>query len=117
MQNIHYSTAAVLFGGIGGESAGLLQSKVEYGGKLHRFKLLCSIDSDPVANNNHDLITGERTAVTMDLFRRWQYEAWHGHEPPEDWREVTPRDIWLAFKEQVPFFLFLSPPCRGGGRR
>ncbi|WP_374019032.1 DNA cytosine methyltransferase [Paenibacillus thiaminolyticus] len=49
----------------------------------------------------------------MDLFRRWQYKAWHGHEPPEEWQEVTPWDIWLAFKQQVPFFLFLSPPCKG----
>ncbi|MEK3882401.1 DNA cytosine methyltransferase [Paenibacillus sp. PL2-23] len=111
--NVQFKTAAVLFGGIGGESAGLLQSQVEFGGNLYRFKLLCSIDNDPVANLNHDLITGEQTAVTMDLFRRWQYEAWHGHEPPADWQEVTPRDVWLAFKEQVPFFLFLSPPCKG----
>lgn len=113
MDNVHYKTAAVLFGGIGGESAGLLRSQVEYGGKLYRFKLLCSIDSDPIANRNHDLITGEQTAVTMDLFRRWQYEAWHSHEPPTDWREVTPYDVWQAFQEQVPFFLFLSPPCKG----
>ncbi|WP_212985991.1 DNA cytosine methyltransferase [Paenibacillus cineris] len=112
-ENVQYKTAAVLFGGIGGESAGLLKSQVEYGGKIYRFKLLCSIDSDPVACRNHDLITGEKTAVQMDLFRRWQYEAWHGHEPPEDWHEVTPWDIWVAFKKQVPFFLFLSPPCKG----
>lgn len=113
LENIEYKTAAILFGGIGGESAGLLRSQVEYGGKVYRFRLLCSIDSDPVACRNHDLITGEKTAVVMDLFRRWQYVAWHGHEPPEDWREVTPWDIWLAFKQQVPFFLFLSPPCKG----
>lgn len=112
-QNVLYKTAAVLFGGIGGESAGLLRSQVEYGGKVYRFKLLCSIDSDPVACKNHDLITGEKTAVVMDLFRRWQYVAWHGHEPPEDWREVTPWDMWVAFGYQVPFFLFTSPPCKG----
>ncbi|WP_258959133.1 DNA cytosine methyltransferase [Paenibacillus tyrfis] len=112
-QNILYKTAAVLFGGIGGESAGLIRSQVEYGGKVYRFKLLCSIDSDPVACKNHDLITGEKTAVVMDLFRRWQYVAWHGHEPPEDWREVTPWDMWVAFGYQVPFFLFTSPPCKG----
>ncbi|MFC6546370.1 DNA cytosine methyltransferase [Cohnella cellulosilytica] len=111
--NIHYKTAAVLFGGIGGESAGLLRSQVEYGGGLYRFKLLCSIDSDPVACRNHDLITGEQTSVVMDLFRRWQYKAWHKQEPPANWREMTAWDIWLAFKQQVPFFLFSSPPCKG----
>lgn len=108
-----YKTAAILCGGIGGESAGLLRSKVEYGGKLYRFKLLCSIDSDPVACHNHDLITGEKTSVVMDLFRRWQYKAWHGQEPPREWQEMSPWDIWLAFKQQVPFFLFLSTPCKG----
>ncbi|MEC0239467.1 DNA cytosine methyltransferase [Paenibacillus dokdonensis] len=113
LENVEYKTAAVLFGGIGGESAGLIKSQVEYGGKIYRFKLLCSIDSDPVACRNHDIITGEETAVEMDLFRRWQYEAWHGHEPPSEWQEVTPWDIWVAFKKQVPFFLFLSPPCKG----
>ncbi|MCY9541833.1 DNA cytosine methyltransferase [Paenibacillus alvei] len=111
--NVEYKTAAVLFGGIGGASAGLLKSQAEYAGKLYRFKLLCSIDSDPVACHNHDLITGEKTGVVMDLFRRWQYEAWHGHEPPEDWREMTPWDMWQAFDQQVPFFLFTSPPCKG----
>lgn len=113
MNAVQYKTAAVLFGGIGGESRGLKNAQVEYGGKLFRFKMLCSIDSDPVANRNHDLITGEKTSVTLDLFRRWQYEAWHGKKPPKTWNEVTPWDIWKAFKEQVPFFLFLSPPCKG----
>ncbi|MFF2016244.1 DNA cytosine methyltransferase [Paenibacillus sp. NPDC058177] len=111
--NIIYKTAAFLFAGIGGATAGSMRSTVEYGGKVYKFKVLCSIDNDPVACRNHDLICGEKTSVVMDLFQRWQYEAWHGHEPPEGWRETTPWDIWLAFKEQVPFFLFLSPPCKG----
>lgn len=111
--NIQYKTAAILCGGIGGETAGLLRSKVEYAGKLYKFKVLCSIDNDPVACHNHDLITGEKTSVVMDLFRRWQYKAWHGHEPPADWREATTWDIWCAFKQQVPYFMFLSTPCKG----
>ncbi|WP_308722472.1 DNA cytosine methyltransferase [Paenibacillus polysaccharolyticus] len=113
LNNVEYKTSAFLFAGVGGATAGAMRSQVEYGGKLYKFKVLCAIDSDPVACRNHDLITGEDTSVCMDLFERWQYEAWHGHEPPEDWREVTAWDIWQAFKEQVPFFLFLSPPCKG----
>lgn len=112
-ENIEYKTSAFLFAGVGGATAGAMRSQLEYGGKLYKFKVLCAIDSDPVACRNHDLITGERTSVCMDLFTRWQYEAWHGHEPPKDWQEVTTWDIWQAFKEQVPFFLFLSPPCKG----
>ncbi len=113
LTNVIYKTAAVLFGGIGGATKGLLNSQMEYGGKLYKFKILCSIDSDPVACHNHDLITGEKTSVLMDLFRKWQYVAWHGHQPPADWREVTAWDLWVSFGYQVPFFLFTSPPCKG----
>ncbi|MBY0088432.1 DNA cytosine methyltransferase [Brevibacillus brevis] len=106
-------TAAVLFGGIGGASVGYTRSKIEYGGKIHKFRLLCSIDYDPVACKNHDNITGENTAVVMDLFTREQYIDWHGKEPPPDWQEATPWDMWVAFGNQIPYFLFTSPPCKG----
>ncbi|MEF3304201.1 DNA cytosine methyltransferase [Paenibacillus sp. GYB003] len=110
---IAYKTCAVLFGGIGGASAGFLKSQIEYGGQIYRLKLLCSIDSDPVACRNHDSITGENTSVVMDLFTREMYKAWHGHEPPAGWREAEPWDLWVAFGYQIPFFLFTSPPCKG----
>lgn len=110
---IAYKTCAILFGGIGGASAGFLKSQIEYGGKVFRLKLLCSIDSDPVACRNHDSITGENTSVVMDLFTREMYMAWHGHEPAADWREAEPWDLWVAFGYQIPFFLFTSPPCKG----
>lgn len=113
LNNVEYKTAAVLFGGIGGESAGLMKSQVEYGGKVYRFKLLCSIDNDPIACRNHDIITGSNTARVMDLFTREQFIAWHGYEPSDDWREITPWDMWVAFDYQIPFFLFTSPPCKG----
>ncbi|WP_274362726.1 DNA cytosine methyltransferase [Paenibacillus thermotolerans] len=106
-------TAAILFGGIGGFSRGLQESKVEAYGKVHSFEILCSIDYDPVTCHNHDLITGEKTAVNMDLFDRQQYIDWHGYEPPTEWREMTPYDVWKAFGEQVPDYIFLSPPCKG----
>jgi site-specific DNA-cytosine methylase len=86
---------------------------VEAYGRVYRWEILCSIDFDPVACRNHDLITGEKTAVQMDLFNRDQYRKWFGHEPPPEWREVTPRDIWEAFQKQVPDYIFLSPPCKG----
>lgn len=111
--NIEYKTSAFLFAGVGGATAGAMRSAAEYAGRVYKFKVLCAIDSDPIACRNHDLITGENTSVCMDLFTRWQYEAWHGQKPPKDWKEVTAWDIWQAFKEQVPFFLFLSPPCKG----
>lgn len=112
-ENTQYKTAFILFGGIGGETKGLMKSQVEYGGKVYRFKILGSVDFDPIACFNHDLICGEKTSICMDLFTREQYIAWNGHEPPPEWREVTPWDMWVAMGQQVPFFLFTSPPCKG----
>ncbi|WP_407310596.1 DNA cytosine methyltransferase [Desulfosporosinus sp. SB140] len=109
----HEKTLAVLFGGIGGFSHGARKAKVEYGGQVYKYRLLVSIDCDPVACLNHDIVTGEKTAVVMDLFSRKQYIAFHGKEPPAGWREVTPWDIWEAFGRQVPNVVFLSPPCKG----
>jgi site-specific DNA-cytosine methylase len=113
VDNCEYKTYAVLFGGIGGATVGFNKSQIEYGGKVYRLKQLCSVDYDPVACRNHDLIAGEKTAVIMDLFTRAQYTAWHGHEPPVEWQEATPWDMWVAFGYQIPFFLFTSPPCKG----
>ena len=104
---------AVLFGGIGGFSHGANRAQIEYGGEVYKYRLLCSIDCDPIACQNHDAITGDKTAVVMDLFSRKQYKDFHGQEPPEEWQEVTPRDIWEAFGREVPNTVFLSPPCKG----
>lgn len=106
-------TTAVLFGGTGGFSTGAKRPTIEYGGKIFKTKLLCSIDYDPVACLNHDKITGGNEAVVMDLFTRQQYIDWHGKEPPEEWREAEPWDLWKAFGYQVPYYLFTSPPCKG----
>ncbi|TYA10969.1 DNA cytosine methyltransferase [Paenibacillus faecis] len=113
LDSIQYKTAFILFGGIGGETSGLMDSQIEYGGKVYRFKILGSVDFDPIACHNHDLITGEKTSICMDLFTREQYIAWNGQEPPPDWKELTPWDMWVALGYQVPFFLFTSPPCKG----
>ncbi|MBA9086530.1 site-specific DNA-cytosine methylase [Fontibacillus solani] len=111
--NIQYKTAFILFGGIGGETNGLMKSQIEYGGSVYRFKVLGSVDYDPVACHNHDIICGEKTSICMDLFTREQYIAWHGEDPPPEWKEMTPWDMWVAMGKQVPFFLFTSPPCKG----
>lgn len=80
---------------------------------MYRYTLTAAIDCDPVACHNHDLITGESKSVVMDLFSRDQYIRFHGQEPPEDWHEITPWDIWVALGYRVPNVLFLSPPCKG----
>ncbi|AFM01497.1 hypothetical protein Desde_3206 [Desulfitobacterium dehalogenans ATCC 51507] len=106
-------TLAVIFTGIGGYSYGALKAQVEYGGNVYRYKLTAAIDCDPIACHNHDLITGESKSIVMDLFSRKQYIRFHGQEPPEDWHEITPWDIWVALGYRVPNVFFLSPPCKG----
>ncbi|MGO4496492.1 DNA cytosine methyltransferase [Paenibacillus sp. 2RAB27] len=105
-------TAAFLFGGIGGGSLGFSGSRAEYMGKIAKFRSLCSIDSDPVVCKNYEAITGGK-AVQMDLFDRQQYTDFYGNEPPKEWQEASPWDIWKAFGEQVPDVIFTSPPCKG----
>lgn len=100
-----------LFGGIGGGSLGFSGARGELLGKVGRFRTLCSFDVDPVANRNYERITGGR-AVQMDLFSRSQYIKFHGHQPPDDWREVRGIDILEACGE-YPDVVFLSPPCKG----
>ncbi|KZE78224.1 DNA methyltransferase [Paenibacillus elgii] len=104
-------SAVHLFGGIGGGSLGFSGARGELLGKVGRFRTLCSIDVDPVANRNYERITGGR-AVQMDLFSRSQYIKFHGYKPPDDWREVRGIDILEACGE-CPDAVFLSPPCKG----
>lgn len=51
--------------------------------------------------------------TVIDLFSREQYVAFHGHEPPADWREATPDDIRASAGYEFPDAVFLSPPCKG----
>ena len=104
-------TSLQLFCGIGGGALGFQQARMEFGGKVGTFRTLCGIDSDPHACQDFEYLTGAK-ACQMDLFSRSDYVAFHGEEPPEDWREVMPHEIYQAAGE-VPDVVFLSPPCKG----
>lgn len=104
-------TVLHLFCGIGGGARGMTKSRGEYKGLVGRFHTLCGIDVDPGACRNFERITGA-PAVQMDLFTREQYTAFHGHEPPPDWEEVTPDDLYNATGGICPDVIFLSPPCK-----
>lgn len=101
-----------LFAGIGGGALGFQQAISEYKGVVGRFKTLAGIDVDPEACEDFEKLTGA-PAVQMDLFSREDYIAFHGQEPPEDWREVTPTDIRVATGDVAPDVIFTSPPCKG----
>ncbi len=84
----------------------------EYKGVHGNFITLAGIDVDPEACADFEMLTGA-PAVQMDLFNREDYRDFHGHEPPQDWREATPADIRAATGGIAPDVIFTSPPCKG----
>ena len=99
-----------LYSGSGGGALGFQEAQAEFRGIIGRFRTLCGIDVDPQACADFEALTGA-PAVRMDLFSREDYAAWHGHEPPAEWREATPDDIRAATGGESPNVVFLSPPC------
>jgi site-specific DNA-cytosine methylase len=105
-------TSLHLFCGIGGGALGFQQAREEWRGVVGRIETLAGIDCDPEACADFERITGA-PAVQMDLFSRQQYIDFHGQEPPADWREATPYDIWRSTGGRTPDIIFTSPPCKG----
>ncbi len=101
-----------LFAGIGGGALGFQRAVEEWRGIRGRYTTLAGIDVDPEAIEDFRTLTGA-PGVQMDLFTRQQYVAFHGHEPPEGWREANPEDIRRACGGTSPDVVFLSPPCKG----
>ncbi|MDU2064398.1 MAG: DNA cytosine methyltransferase [Sporomusaceae bacterium] len=102
---------AHFFCGIGAGALGFQRAKAEYRGLVGQFETLVGIDCDPLACEDFENLTGA-PAVQMDFFSRDDYIAFHGKEPPEDWQEVTPWDLYRAAGD-YPDVIFLSPPCKG----
>jgi site-specific DNA-cytosine methylase len=101
-----------LFAGSAGGELGFKYAVEEFRGMVGKFRNLCGIDVDPEACEDYERLTGSR-AVQMDLFSREQYIDFHGHEPPADWQEATPYDIWRTTNGEAPDVVFTSPPCKG----
>lgn len=101
-----------VFSGIGGVAMGFTQARGEFRGVRARFRTIGAIDNDPEACEDFRTLVGV-PATCMDLFTREDYIAFHGHEPPAGWSEVTPADIRAACGGQRPDVVFASPPCKG----
>lgn len=101
-----------LFCGIGGAALGFQQAISEYKGVVGRFRTLAGVDVDEEACQDFEAWTGA-PAAQIDLFSRDDYKAFHGHEPPADWREATADDLFAATRGECPDVVFLSPPCKG----
>lgn len=102
-----------LFCGMGGGAIGFNNGSARVGNLRARMRCVGGIDVDAQAIEDFNRRAGVPGTV-LDLFDRAQYTAWHGHEPPADWREVTPDDIRKAVVGgKTPDIVFTSAPCKG----
>jgi site-specific DNA-cytosine methylase len=101
-----------LFAGLGGGARGFNRGTARVGNLVARFRCIGGIDNDPAAMRDFERLAGVQGTV-LDMFDREQYVAFHGHEPPPEWREATPQDIQRAAGGERPAIAFLSAPCKG----
>lgn len=101
-----------LFGGAGSGAAGFKDATPNIGNLKGEMVLLGGIDVDPLACRDFKTLTGVEQSC-VDLFSLDQYLKWHGHMPPEGWREATADTIRAAAQWQFPDIVFLSAPCKG----
>lgn len=101
-----------LFAGLGGGARGFNRGEARVGSLQARFRCIGGIDVDPAAMRDFERLAGVPGTV-LDMFDREQYLAFHGAEPPADWREATPADIHRAAGHERPHIVFLSAPCKG----
>lgn len=100
------------FCGIGAAAKGFNRGQARVGRFQAKFRCIGGLDVDPGAIANFTGLAGVQGTV-IDLFSREQYIAFHGHEPPPDWREATIADIHRAHHYERPDVIFLSAPCKG----
>ncbi|MFN6993716.1 MAG: DNA cytosine methyltransferase [Aquincola tertiaricarbonis] len=101
-----------LFAGLGGGAKGFNRAQPRVGNLQARFRCIGGIDVDSAAMRDFQRLAGVPGTV-LDLFDRHQYRAFHGEEPPADWREATTADIHRAAGQERPHIVFLSAPCKG----
>ena len=101
-----------LFGGSGSGAAGFTDADPRIGAMKGEMVLLGGIDVDARACRDFYTLNGV-TQACVDLFSLEQYRAWHGHMPPEGWREATADTVRAAAQWQFPDIVFLSAPCKG----
>ena len=108
----HVFTHFDLFVGSGGMSLGLSKGQARVGNTRATMECVGGVDCWPTAIKNFDKLTGVKGTV-LDLFDRADYIAYHGEEPPADWREATIDDVRRAAHGRFPDFIATSPPCQG----
>jgi site-specific DNA-cytosine methylase len=112
MKNMETISHFHLYCGIGGFAKGFNQGEARLGLMRAQFRCLGGIDVGEAECKDFAKITGAK-ATCMDLFSRDQYIAFHGHEPPPQWREALPADIRKAARNERPNVVCISAPCKG----
>ena len=87
-----------MFSGSGGAAIGFQRATAEWRGIRGRFRTIGGIDCDAEACEDFQNLTSA-PAFLMDLFERRDYVAFHGKEPPVNWREVSPEDLRKTVRE------------------
>lgn len=101
-----------LFCGLGGGAKGFNKSKARVGNMVAKYRCIGGVDVDQAGLTDFAKLTGVKGTL-LDMFDREQYKAFHGKEPPSNWREATPADIRIAAGNERPHIVFLSAPCKG----
>jgi site-specific DNA-cytosine methylase len=101
-----------LFCGLGGGAAGFNKASPRVGNMQGKFRCIGGVDVDPAGIRDFNKLAGVAGTV-LDMFDREQYKAFHGKEPPSNWKEAGPDDIRRAAGNERPHIVFLSAPCKG----
>ncbi len=101
-----------LYCGSGFGARGFRKANARVGNLKARFRNIGGIDVDPAGIADFEHFAGCPGTV-MDLMGREQYVAFHGCEPPADWREAMPADVHAAMGGERPHVWFISAPCKG----
>jgi site-specific DNA-cytosine methylase len=98
--------------GLGAAALGFNRGRAEANGLKGKFRCIGGVDSSEPAIRDFTRLTGV-PGTALDLFDREQYKAFHGAEPPTDWREASVSDIQRAAGDEHPHIVFISAPCKG----
>lgn len=98
--------------GLGGGAKGFNRAKPIVGNIQAEWQCIGGIDVDPAGLRDFQRLSGVPGTV-MDLFTRSMYLAFHGKQPPAEWKEATPADVCRAAGYERPDAVFISSPCKG----
>jgi len=98
--------------GLGSGAAGFNDSVLQIANMIGNWRCIGGVDIDQAGLADFEQLTGTKGTM-LDLFTREQYIAFHGEQPPADWKEAGLDDIRRAAGGEDPDAVFISSPCKG----